>query len=271
MKEDCPNQFFNMGVAEANTIGVAAGLAMSGLLPIAYTITPFITIRCLEQIRDDICYHNVPVTVVGTGSGLSYASLGATHHSLDDIAALRPFPNMRIFAPADAHEVHAVLRAVAADPGPAYIRIGKRGEPTVHNEPPRIQIGEPLVLGSGSQVAILSVGNMAPVALEAAAVLESEGASTAVFSMHTVKPLNEAFLRRVFAEYDCVLSVEEHGRIGGFGAAVAEWLNDEDVDARIVRIAAADKFMKTVGDQDAGRRFYGLTADAICDAVRRRL
>lgn len=138
-KAQCPNRFFNCGVAEANMASIAAGLAMCGLRPITYTIAPFNTTRCLEQIRDDICYHHVPVIIVGTGAGLSYASLGCTHHSCEDIAFLRSLPNMTVLCPADSMELRSLLRLAIQHPGPVYMRIGKTGEPIIHQEPPPLQ------------------------------------------------------------------------------------------------------------------------------------
>src|SRR5262245_50146263 len=131
-KDACPDRFYNCGVAEANMMGVAAGMALSGLRPVAYTITPFITTRCLEQIRVDVCYHNVPVTIVAVGAGMAYASLGPTHHACEDISLLRSLPNMKVVCPADAHEVRAAMRAAMHQDGPVYIRLGKKGEPNVH-------------------------------------------------------------------------------------------------------------------------------------------
>src|SRR2546430_5284860 len=130
-KEKFPERFFNCGVAEANMMGMAAGMALSGMRPITYTITPFTTTRCFEQIRVDVCYHNVPVIIVGVGGGLSYASLGATHHSCEDIALLRMLPNMTVICPGDAIEVRGALRAALRHDGPVYIRLGKKGEPIV--------------------------------------------------------------------------------------------------------------------------------------------
>lgn len=271
MKADCPEQIFNTGVAEANTVGMATGLAMSGLLPVAYTITPFITLRCLEQIRDDVCYHNVPVTLVGTGSGLSYASLGPTHHSLDDIAVIRPFPNIRIFAPADAHEVRSVLRAIVADPGPSYIRIGKKGEPEIHQEPPEIEIGQPLTIRQGSDVCILSVGTMIAEALEAATLLEKEGVSVRVVNVLTVKPYPTDFVERLAADFPLVATVEEHGLAGGFGAATGEAILDHDLDVRLIRFGAEAKYLHTAGSQDYAREFYGLRSKDIAKGILAKL
>ena len=140
-KTECVGRFFNTGVAEANTISMAAGMAATGLRPVCYTITPFITARCYEQIKVDVCYHEKPVVIVGTGSGLSYASLGATHHSLDDLALMRVLPGMRVLAPADAMELRSCLQAAMKANHPTYIRIGKKGEPVIFPEPPSFSFG----------------------------------------------------------------------------------------------------------------------------------
>src|SRR6516165_1578540 len=174
-KVRCPGRFFNCGVAEANMIGGAVGMAMSGLRPVAYTITPFVTTRCLEQIRVDVCYHHVPVIIVGTGSGLSYASLGATHHSCEDISFLRVLPHMTVVCPADSVEVKQAIRAALAQDEPVYIRIGKKGEPVVHKEPIDFVIGKGIVVRPGKDVCLISTGNTLGVAMRAGEQLESKG------------------------------------------------------------------------------------------------
>ena len=136
------SRFYNCGIAEGNMMGVAAGMALSGLRPIVYTITPFTTTRCFEQIRVDVCYHKAPVIIVGTGSGLSYAELGPTHHSLEDIAILRSLPSMRVVAPCDANELRSVMREALNDNAPTYIRIGKKGETKIFPDPPKLKIGK---------------------------------------------------------------------------------------------------------------------------------
>ena len=167
-KDRHPARFYNCGVAEGNMTGMAAGMAMCGLRPFTYTITPFATTRVMEQIRIDVCYHNLPVTIVGTGSGLSYASLGPTHHSVEDVAFLRALPNLTVVCPADAAEVHAALAAILKIDGPVYLRLGKKGEPVVHQEPPAMVIGRGLTLREGRDVCLLGLGNMVAPSLEAA-------------------------------------------------------------------------------------------------------
>ena len=267
-KERFPDRFLNCGVAEANMTGVAAGLGMSGLRPVTYTITPFVTTRCLEQIRVDVCYHDVPVTIVGVGAGLSYASLGATHHGCEDIAFLRALPGMTVIAPADAHEVRGAVRAALAHDGPVYIRMGKKGEPLVHETEPDFQIGRAITLRPGSDVCLLSTGNLMPLTLEVADQLEEAGVSARVVSFHTIKPLDQELLASAFADYPVVVTLEEHSVIGGFGSAVAEWAADTGPhDARLVRVGTSDQFLHEAGNQAYARERYGLTPDAITTRV----
>jgi len=269
-KERYPDRFYNCGVAEANMIGVAAGLALSGYRPLAYTIVPFLTARCLEQIRIDLCYHNVPVVLVGVGGGLSYGSLGATHHAFDDIGLLRPLPNMRIFCPADACEVSATVRSAVADSGPAYVRLGKKGEPVVHPEPVALRAGELLPLRTGREVAILNSGTLLPEVMQAVERLEADGVDAATWSVPVVKPLPSEALARIFADFDLVVTIEEHSLIGGFGAAVAEWMVDQPAipRARLLRIGLPDEFQHDVGSTSYMRCRLGLDGDGIARRVQ---
>jgi transketolase len=267
-KEAAPDRFYNVGVAEANMIGVAAGMAMSGLRPITYTITSFTTARCLEQIRVDLCYHNVPAIVVGVGSGLGYASLGVTHHSCEDIACLSAMPNMTVIAPADAFEVRAALRAALQHDGPIYMRIGKKGEPKIHSAvPENFKIGKGIVMTEGDAACIIATGTVLPVALEAGKRLTEAGLPTRVISMHTVKPLDKELLAECAARYPVIATVEEHSIIGGLSAAVAQWLVAHEESTTLIPFATGDHFMKTAGEQDYAREYYGITADAIFEKV----
>jgi transketolase len=271
-KDRHPLRFYNCGVAEANMTGVAAGLAASGLRPITYTITPFNTLRCLEQIRLDICYPNLPVIVVGTGSGLSYAGLGATHHSMEDIAVLRTLPNMHVVCPADPVEVGLAVEDALRLGRPTYIRLGKKGEPVIHSTPPNFTIGRGIELRAGGDVAILSVGNMLAVALQTADDLQAHGVSAQVVSMHTVKPLDDALLRAAFTSKKAVVVLEEHGLTGGAGSAVLEWGNAQEVDLRkLLCIGGPDRFLSGCGGQRQARASLGLTAADIAPRILRRL
>ena len=257
------SRFYNCGIAEANMMGVAAGMAMSGLRPFVYTITPFTTTRCFEQIRVDVCYHNAPVVIVGTGSGLSYSELGPTHHSLEDIAILRTLPGMRVVAPCDASELRQVLHAVLKDDSPTYIRIGKKGEADIHKSPPDLRLGKVIVVRPGTDVALLCAGNMMAETLKAADVLAAEGVSAEVVSFHTVKPLDSDYLRQAMERFKLLVTVEEHSRIGGLGSAVAEWRMSQPKDVAQMSFGTDDVFMHEVGTQAYARNKYGLTAENI--------
>ncbi len=268
-KNHRPGQFFNCGVAEANMTGMAAGMASCGLRPFTYAIAPFVTTRCLEQIRVDVCYHRLPVVVCAVGAGYSYASLGATHHACEDIAFLRSLPDMTVVCPGDVREVRGAVRAAIAIDGPVYIRMGKKGEPVVHEKDPAFVIGKGIVIQKGSEVCILSTGNMLPVAAQAGHELTLGGMSTQVVSVHTVKPLDEELLRDAFATFKIVVTVEEHSLIAGLGGAVAEWLVDRlPMPARMLRIGTPDRFPHEAGTQEYFREKCGLTADAIVRRVR---
>src|SRR5262245_24119869 len=263
-KSKYPTRFFNCGVAEANMMSVAAGMAACGLRPVVYTIVPFVTTRCLEQIRVDVCYHNVPVTIVGVGGGLSYAGLGATHHSCEDIAFLRMLPNMTVVCPGDAVETRLAVRAALKGNSPAYIRIGKKGEPVVHSAEPDFAIGKAITIRAGKDVALVSTGNMLPSVLEVADHLKQRKISASIVSMHTVKQIDESALSNLFASHSIVATIEEHSVMGGLGGAVAEWLADQrSPKARLLRIGTPDHFLHEGGDQEFARRAVGLDASAI--------
>lgn len=268
LKERVPGRFFNCGVAEANMMSLAAGLALSGLRPVVYTITPFVTSRCLEQIRDDVCYHDLGVTIVGTGAGLSYATLGATHHSCEDMGMLRLLPNMTVLAPADPQEVRWALRAALGQDGPLYMRLGKKGEPKMHDAVPEIPIGRWIAMRGGADLALLAAGTMLPVALETAERLQAKGLAAAVFSCPSVKPLDTERLAELSSRFPLLVTLEEHSIVGGFGAAVAEWLVDQPPQrTRLMRCGTADRFLHRSGEQHYAREQFGLTAEAIADRV----
>ena len=260
-------RFYNCGVAEANMMGVAAGMALSGLRPVIYTITPFTTTRCFEQIRVDVCYHKAPVVIVGTGSGLSYAELGPTHHSLEDMAILRTLPGMSVLAPCDATELRLALRAAMRHDGPVYIRIGKKGEPTIHTQSPDFRIGKAIIVRPGSDVALIAAGTIMPEVLKAVEMLADRGISAEVVSFHSIKPLDQAYLEQACSRFKLLATVEEHGCIGGLGGAVAEWSAPRRTVPVQISFGTSDEFMHEVGSQDYARKKFGLTASNIADKV----
>jgi len=267
-KTQFPSRFYNCGVAEANMASMAAGLAMCGLKPITYTITPFNTTRCLEQIRDDICYHNVPVLIIGTGAGLSYASLGCTHHSCEDISFLRSIPNMTVLCPGDTMELRSLLKAALNSNAPAYMRIGKTGEPLIHSSPPPLQIGKGFPIREGTDLCIFSTGNMLPTALETAALLQSKEISAHVVSLHTVKPLDTELLSSLTPKYSLWITLEEHSLIGGLGASIAEWMIDHTIQqTKLLRFGTPDRFPHPIGSQKYLRAQYGLEPETITGRI----
>ncbi len=271
-KSAARERFLNCGVAEANMMGVAAGMALSGLRPFVYTIAPFATTRCLEQIRVDVCCHRAPVTIVGTGSGLSYAELGPTHHSCEDMAILRALPGMTVVAPGDPIELRCAVRAALRQDNPVYIRIGKKGEPDVHRVEPDFRFGKAIMILEGHDVCILSTGTMLPVAVRASELLATEGLSVGVESFHTVKPLDEERLVELGRACRLLVTLEEHSRIGGLGGAVSEWLAGagREVEAKLVLCGVDDAFMLEAGTQDYARRKFGLTPETVAARVRTR-
>ncbi len=266
-KEQAPEQFFNCGVAEANMMTVAAGMALSGLRPVVYTITPFITTRCLEQIRVDVCHHRAPVLIVGIGSGLSYASLGATHHSLEDIAFLRTLPGMTVLSPSDPLEVRSMLRAALELDGPSYIRMAKKGEPTLHSEVPKLDIGRSVTMRPGNTVCIVTTGVMVAVALEAADIAARQNIDVRVVNMHTIKPLDTAMLEQLHREFKTILTLEEHSKIGGLGGAIAEWACQLQNSPRICRLGTEDRFFDVAGNQEYLRKLHKLDARSVADTA----
>jgi transketolase len=273
-RDKYPDRFFNAGVAEANMISMAAGMAASGLRPICYTITPFVTARCYEQIKVDVAYHEMPVVIVGTGSGLSYASLGVTHHSLDDLALLRGLPGFVVLAPCDAMEVKASLRLAFSLNQPVYIRIGKKGEPVLHRSVPEMKPGGTFTMKEGNDVLLMGCGNIVAEAMAAAEKLETLGISTAVASAYSVKPLDKGFLQEALSKYKIVAVLEEHFAAGGYASALAEWLVTSDIDdwpGKLLPFGADDHFLHDALEQAGARKAYHMDSDSIVSRVQQRL
>ncbi|MDD5656738.1 MAG: transketolase C-terminal domain-containing protein [Elusimicrobia bacterium] len=267
-----PGRFINCGVAEGNMIGVAAGLALGGLRPVVYTINSFLSARAYEQIKLDVCYHELPVILVGVGAGLSYAENGATHESCEDVAILRVLPRLKVVAPGDPYEVRAALAAALRQKCPVYIRIGKKGEPLVHARRPALRLGRGIVVAAGRDVCIFSSGALLAAAVAARGILSRRGVSARVVSLHTIKPLDEALLREAWRGFRLVATIEEHSLLGGMGGAVAEWACDHGLDGgKLLRLGTPDRFFREAGGQEFARRRCGLTPPALAGLILRRL
>jgi transketolase len=271
-KEAHPGQFLNAGVAEQNMVGVAAGLALSGKIVFAYSIAPFVTLRCIEHLKIDVCFHNLNVNIVGVGGGFGYGIDGTTHHATEDIAIMRSLPNMTVVCPGDPYEVGLCVRAASLSPGPFYIRLGKAGEPAVHATSPKgFEIGKAIVLKNGQDVSLFSSGNMLETAAAAAKILEQKGISVRLISMHTVKPLDTDAVLSAARETRAVFTLEEHSIIGGLGGATAEVLAEYSSLAPLKILGAADQFADCSGSQKYHRHKHGLTPESVAIAVERFL
>lgn len=260
--EQFPERYLNVGIAEQNMAGIASGLAMEGYCVYIYSIGNFPTLRCMEQIRYDICYHNLNVKIVAVGGGYAYGSLGASHHATEEIGMLRTIPNMVVCAPGDPIEAKAITTFTSKYEGPCYIRIGKAGEPIIHNvDYLELFKGEILEIKKGETNAIFSTGAM----LKYASDFISENAINAsIYSFPFVKPIDKEKLLFILKSHTQIITIEEHQAQGGFGSAILEAINDLVEERKlsnprsVKRIAIPDKFYSVSGSQDYLRKLAGL-------------
>ncbi|HCM82175.1 MAG: hypothetical protein UV63_C0001G0066 [Microgenomates group bacterium GW2011_GWC1_43_11] len=264
---ELPKQYLNAGVAEQNMTGVAAGLAMEGYKPVIYSIVPFVTMRNFEQIRNDICYQNLNVKIVGVGAGFSYGPYGHTHHSLEDIGILRTLPDMTIIAPGDPTEVHLATRAMLTTNTPVYFRLGKAGEKILYNKEPRFRIGKGIILQDGSDATIVATSTLVSRALEAAALLAKKSCSVRVISMHTIKPIDAPLILESAKKTHAVITLEDHSIIGGLGSAVSEVLAESSLGTPFQRMGVPDRFTEKIGLQEYMHDQNGLSVHLIASAV----
>lgn len=272
-REQFPRQFVNVGIAEAAMIGMAAGLALSGKKVFVYGIAPFVTLRCLEQIRVDLCYQRLPVIIVGVGAGLTYGTSGSTHHTIEDCAVLNCLPGMTVLAPGDPAETLALVHEAVTLSGPCYLRIGKSGEPAVH--PPGAapaRIGHGITLRPGREVAVIATGTMLAGAHEACQLLATQGVSAELVSMHTLKPLDVPLVVELAHRFRAMVTVEEHSVIGGLGAAVAAVLATRGSAVPLLMAGIPDQYADPAASQEGLRERYRLTpaglARRIADFLR---
>ena len=264
-----PDQFLNAGVAEQNMTGLAAGMALCGKIVFTYSIANFPTLRCLEQIRNDVCYHRADVKVVSVGGGLGYGALGMSHHATEDLAILRALPGMTVLSPGDPIETACAVEAVARTPGPCYLRLGKGGEPAVHPARPDFEVGKALVVREGTDLTVIATGGMLAVAANAADALAREGVSARVLSIHTIKPLDVGAILDASETTPVLATLEEHSILGGLGGAVAEVLAESDLPrVAFRRIGLPSAYAKEVGDRDGLRRIHGLDEAGVLATLR---
>lgn len=262
--EEFPSRFLNAGVAEQNLTGVAAGLASEGYHVFTYSIANFPTLRCLEQIRNDVAYHRLPVTVVSVGAGFAYGNLGYSHHAVQDLGILRTLPELTILSPADPGETREGMQWLTANPCPSYLRLGKAGEPVLH-EVRGLRQGPLSVLTGSSDCAVVATGSILKVAMEAARLLAAEGITPSVYSCPWLQPLDAEFLRPL-ASYRRLVVLEEHVAAGGLASLLREHLPES---VGVTSLALSANALGLVGSQDYLRRMAGLDALGVAAAVRR--
>ncbi len=264
-----PLQFLNAGVAEQNMTGIAAGMALEGRVVFTYSIANFPTLRCVEQIRNDVCYHHANVKVVAVGGGFAYGSLGMTHHATEDIAILRALPEMTVVAPGDPFEAREATRALVQKEGPAYLRLGRANEPAVHGSDAKFTLGKACKVTEGEDLTIIATGAILHTCMQVTERMRKEGVHVRLLSMHTVKPIDEEAILAAAMETEAIVTVEEHSIIGGLGGAVAEVLAEMDgVHSRFRRIGLPSAFSSFVGSQEYQREKFKLDVAGICEGLR---
>jgi transketolase len=270
-KKKFPNNYLNVGLMESNMIGMAAGMAMSGKKVFVYSIIPFVTYRVLEQIRNDLCYQEVPVKIIGVGEGLSYGVAGTTHHSIEDIAIMSALPNMIVVSPGDPIEVEKAVEESLKLDFPCYIRLAKSGDPIINNTNIDFKIGKGLILKKGKDVLIVSTGNMLEVGSKVIENLKKMNISAELISMHTLKPFDEDLLVRESKGKKLLVSIEEHVKTGGLGSKVADVLFSNEISVKFLKVCLPDKFIHIVGDQKYLRDSFGLTPNEITNKIIKKL
>jgi transketolase len=267
-----PDRFFNCGVAEQNMSGVACGVALEGNIAVTYSIANFPTLRCLEQIRNDACYHNANMKIVIIGGGLAYGALGVSHQATEDIAIMRALPNMVVVCPCDFAEAEAAVHAMIAHHGPVYYRCGYKQEPPVHAGPIDFRFGKAIRAREGTDLTLIFTGTIGNQVVPAAEALQREGIHCRVESMHTVKPIDKEAILAAARETGGIVVIEEHQIHGGLGGAVAEVLADACLTPRkFLRMGLPDQYVSLVGSHEWLLDQYGLSTRKIVDAVRAML
>lgn len=268
--EEFSDRFFDMGIAEQNMMGVAAGLAASGKIPFASTFAMFASGRAFEIIRNSICYPKLNVKVCATHAGITVGEDGASHQALEDIACMRALPNMVVINPADGISAEAAIKAIAEYKGPVYVRLGRAKVPAIYDENKfKFEIGKGIEVKEGNDVTIIATGIMVSKALEASEKLQQEGISARVIDIHTIKPIDKEIIIKAAKETKAIVTAEEHNIIGGLGSAVAEVLI-ENCPVQMKRIGINDSFGES-GKPDELMKKYGLTSENIIDKVKELL
>lgn len=269
-KAVAPERFINMGIAEANMMGVAAGLSTCGKVPYVSTFAMFAAGRAFEQIRNSICYPNLNVKVCATHAGLTVGEDGATHQSVEDISLMRSIPNMTVINPADAVETEAAILAIADYEGPCYVRLGRLAVNVINDENNyKFEIGKGVTLEDGNDVTIVATGMMVDLALQAKKDLSKEGINARVINIHTIKPIDKELLIKAAKETGAIVTAEEHSVIGGLGSAVSEVITEE-FPVPVLKVGIKDTFGES-GKPGELLEKYGLTTQAIVEHSKKAI
>ncbi len=272
-KEACPNQFINAGIAEQNMTALAAGMAREGNMVFTYSIGNFPTLRCIEQIRNDVCYHKANVKILAVGGGFVYGNQGITHHATEDIAMMRVLPNMRVYVPGDAYEAVECLKDAYAYDGPCYIRLARNKEENFHSEDEIIDVKKVLDFGeNGKDVTIITTGSILCEGIKLQNNLINQGIKAKLVSVPRVKPIDKVSIENIAKTTGLIVSMEEHQRSGGLGGVIAEILSEMKEDKAVLyRCGLDDTFSEVTGDQAYLREFYGISANKMEPIIRRYL
>lgn len=274
IKEKFPERFLNVGIAEQHMVGMASGLALEGKKVIVYSIAPFATMRPYEQIRDDVCYHNLDVKIIGTGGGYNYANHGVTHHTVEDVAIMNVLPHMQVLCPGYSWEAREATKAMLRHTGPAYIRLGKSPGVAYEKKHFAFALGKGFVAHAGTDVVLVSTGNVLDVALETARILEEKTKlSVCVLSMPSVKPFDKKLLRKHTRKAKGVFTIEEHSTTGGLGDIVSGILFGDGFDGKKFRAFGfpPESFSKEVGDRDYLLNKVGLAPQKLARSIIRTI
>lgn len=275
-QNEFPNRFVNCGISEQNMMAVAAGMAKEGDKVFVYSIGNFPTLRCLEQIRNDVCYHDADVNIIAVGGGFSYGSLGMTHHTTEELAILRALPNMNVYAPADHFEATAVLDRMVKDSSPSYIRLARGADSTFYNKPFHGDIHKIILFEENEcerfyDITIISSGPILEEAIKTKQPLEQKGFKVRLYSCPSIKPLDIESIEEIARTSQFIVSVEEHNIIGGLGGAIAEVLSGMEKHACLIRFGLKDTYSSEVGCREYLRSYYGIDAEHIVNVLLERM
>ena len=257
-RDEFPDRFLNTGIAEQNTIGVAAGLASRGKIVFVYSIIPFVTMRCFEQVRLDLAYNFMNVKLVGVGAGLTYGPLGSSHHALEDIAIMRSLPDMTVLCPGDPIETRELIKRSFEYEGPVYIRLGKNGEPKIHPDETRIEIGKSITVLKGNDLALITTSNMLETGKKWVEEWKQDGVNVSLISMPSLKPFDSYTVKNLIDKEIPIITLEEHSIIGGLGSIISQVIATTGKPVKFQQIGINDKFSHVVGGHEFQRKKFML-------------